>query len=103
MVRVVVRRLLQMVVTLVALSALIFFWLRSLPGGPVEALLGERATPERRVLLTKALGYDQPLWVQFGRFIERVLVGNFGNSIRTGDPVTDVIGRAFPATIELSV
>jgi peptide/nickel transport system permease protein len=103
MVRIIVRRLLQMVITLIVLSALIFFWLRSLPGGPVEALLGERATPERRALLTKALGYDQPLWVQYGRFVKRVLLGNFGNSIRSGDPVSDVIGRAFPATIELSV
>lgn len=103
MVRVIVRRLLQLVITLVALSALIFFWLRSLPGGPVEALLGERATPESRALLTKALGYDQPLWVQYGRFVERVLVGDFGTSLRSGDQVTDVIARAFPATIELSV
>ena len=46
MLRVIVRRLLQMVVTLIALSALIFIWLRNLPGGAVEALLGERATPE---------------------------------------------------------
>ncbi|GII23347.1 ABC transporter permease [Planosporangium mesophilum] len=103
MLRVVVRRLLQMVVTLIALSALIFVWLRSLPGGPVEALLGERATPERRALLTKALGYDQPIWVQYGKFLERVVTGNFGNSIRSGDSVAATIGRAFPATIELSV
>jgi peptide/nickel transport system permease protein len=103
MVRVIVRRLLQMVITLIALSGLIFFWLRSLPGGPVEALLGERATPERRALLIKALGYDQPVWVQYGRFMQRVITGDFGNSLRTGDPVSEVIGRAFPATIELSV
>jgi peptide/nickel transport system permease protein len=103
MLRVIVRRLLQLVVTLIVLSALVFFWLRSLPGGPVNALLGERATPELRALLTRALGYDQPIWVQYGRFMKRVLTGEFGSSIRTGDPVLDVIGRAFPATIELAV
>jgi peptide/nickel transport system permease protein len=103
MLRIVVRRLLQMVVTLIALSALIFLWLRSLPGGPVDALLGERATPERRRLLTTALGYDQPLWVQYGRFLKRAVTGNFGNSIRNGDSVIDVLSRAFPATIELSL
>lgn len=85
MLRVIVRRLLQLVVTLIALSALIFIWLRNLPGGPVEALLGERATPERRALLIKALGYDQPILVQYGKFMQRVLSGDFGNSIRTGD------------------
>ncbi|MBB4959417.1 peptide/nickel transport system permease protein [Micromonospora polyrhachis] len=99
----IVRRLLQMAVTLIALSALIFIWLRSLPGGPIDALLGERATPERRALLTKALGYDQPIWVQYGRFMKRLVTGDFGNSIRTGEPVTEVIGRAFPATIELAL
>lgn len=92
-----------MAVTLIALSALIFIWLRSLPGGPIDALLGERATPERRALLTKALGYDQPIWVQYGRFMKRLVTGDFGNSIRTGEPVTEVIGRAFPATIELAL
>ncbi|MEV4758911.1 ABC transporter permease [Micromonospora sp. NPDC049559] len=103
MLRVIVRRLLQMAVTLIALSALIFIWLRNLPGGPIDALLGERATPERRALLTKALGYDQPILVQYGKFMQRLVTGDFGNSIRTGEPVTAVIGRAFPATVELAV
>jgi peptide/nickel transport system permease protein len=103
MVRVISRRLIQLVVTLIALMTLVFFWLRSLPGGPVDALLGERATPQTRELLTRALGYDQPIWVQYGRFLKNVVTGNFGNSIRTGEPVMDVIGRAFPATIELAV
>jgi peptide/nickel transport system permease protein len=103
MLRVTVRRLLQLVVTLIALTTLVFFWLRSLPGGPVDALLGERATPQTRELLIRALGYDQPIWVQYGRFVKNVVTGNFGNSIRTGEPVMDVIGRAFPATIELAI
>ena len=64
MVRVISRRLIQLFITLIALMTLVFFWLRSLPGGPVDALLGERATPQTRELLTRALGYDQPIWVQ---------------------------------------
>ena len=103
MLRVVVRRLLQMVVTLIVLSGLIFVWLRSLPGGPVDALLGDKATPQRRRLLEHSLGYDQPVWVQYGKFVQRVATGNFGNSTRSGDRVSEVIGRAFPATIELSL
>ncbi|MEV4349013.1 ABC transporter permease [Actinoplanes sp. NPDC049596] len=103
MVRVVSRRLIQLVITLIALTTLVFFWLRSLPGGPVDALLGERATPQTRELLIKALGYDQPIWVQYGHFLKNVVTGNFGNSIRTGEPVMDVIGRSFPATFELAL
>jgi peptide/nickel transport system permease protein len=103
MFRIVVRRLLQLVVTLIALSALVFIWLRSLPGGPVDALLGERATPATRALLTRALGYDRPIWIQYGRFVKLMVTGNFGNSVRTGDSVSSTIGHAFPATIELAV
>ncbi|RAK42995.1 peptide/nickel transport system permease protein [Actinoplanes lutulentus] len=103
MLRVVSRRLVQLVITLIALMTLVFFWLRSLPGGPVDALLGERATPQTRETLTRALGYDQPIWVQYSRFLKNVVTGNFGNSIRTGEPVADVISRSFPATIELAV
>src|SRR3954447_20969480 len=102
MLRVVVRRLLQLAISLIVLSALLFGWLRSLPGGPIDALLGDKATPEKRALLRQALGYDEPIWVQYGRFCKNVLLLNFGNSVRTGDPVTDVIGRSFPATIELA-
>lgn len=102
MVRVIVRRLAQLVFTLVALSALVFVWLRSLPGGPVDAMLGERATPANRALLTHALGYDRPMHVQYGLFLKRILTGNLGTSTVKGDPVLDVIGRAFPATIELT-
>jgi peptide/nickel transport system permease protein len=103
MLRVIVRRLLQLVLTLFALTVLVFFWLRSLPGGPVEAMLGERATPEKRALLTRALGYDQPIWVQYATFIKRLATGDLGASTRSGDRVVDVIGRAFPATIELTL
>jgi len=102
MLRVIVRRLLQMALTLIALSALMFVWLRQLPGGPIEAMLGERATPEKRKLLEQALGYDQPLWIQYGRYLKLIATGNFGAS-RVGDPVLSEIGRALPATIELSV
>jgi len=103
MVRVVVRRLLQLVVTLLGLTVLVFVWLRSLPGGPVEALLGERATPEKRAVLRRALGYDESIWVQYGKFMKRLLTGDLGASTTKGDAVLDVIGRAFPATIELSI
>ena len=62
MLRYTVRRLLQLVLVLFVLSLLLFIWLRSLPGGPVTALLGERATPEKRAELTAVLGLDQPIY-----------------------------------------
>ncbi|MGH3662567.1 MAG: ABC transporter permease, partial [Micromonosporaceae bacterium] len=103
MLRVVVRRLLQMVLTLFVLSVLMFAWLRNLPGGPVLAMLGERATPERVAALRRQFGYDQPLWVQYGRWISRMLTGDFGTSTRSGLPVRAELSQAFPGTIELSL
>ncbi len=64
MLRFILRRLIQMVGVVLILSVLVFVWLRSLPGGPVSALLGERGTPERRAALEEALGLDEPLPIQ---------------------------------------
>jgi peptide/nickel transport system permease protein len=105
MLRYVVRRLLQLVVVLGVLSLLLFAWLRALPGGPVSALLGERATEESRRNLRAQLGLDEPIFVQYGKFVGRMLTGDFGIStgVQTGDSAMEIFFRRFPATIELSV
>jgi peptide/nickel transport system permease protein len=97
------RRLLQAVPTLLALSLLLFAWLRLLPGGPTAAMLGDKATPAKMADLEHILGLDQPLPLQYGRFLGRALTGDFGNSLISGDTVLSEVGRALPATIELSV
>jgi peptide/nickel transport system permease protein len=101
--RFVLRRLLQVVPTLLLLSLLVFAWLRALPGGPAQALLGDRATPEKIAELNKVMGLDQPIFVQYGKFLGRILTGDFGTSTITSQPVLAEIGRALPATVELSV
>lgn len=103
MLRFVLRRLLQVVPTLLLLSLLVFAWLRNLPGGPAVAFLGDRATPERIADLNRLLGLDQPLPVQYLQFLGRVVTGDFGTSTQTGEPVLLEISRALPATVELSV
>lgn len=104
MIRFVVRRLLQMCAVVLVLSLLVFAWLRSLPGGPVSAILGERQTEERRIALEAALGLDQPLPVQYLKFMERALQGNFGVSTQVlpGEDAFQVFLDRLPATIELS-
>ncbi len=104
MIRFVVRRLLQMCVVVLVLSALVFAWLRSLPGGPVSAILGERQTPERRAALEAALGLDEPLPVQYFKFLERAVHGNFGVSTKVfpGEDALQIFLDRLPATIELS-
>ncbi|HVL83163.1 MAG TPA: ABC transporter permease [Pseudonocardia sp.] len=103
MLRFVVRRLLQVVPTLLLLSILVFAWLRNLPGGPAVALLGDRATPERVAQLNALYGLDDPLPVQYGKFLGRAASGDFGTSSITGEPVLAEIARALPATLELSI
>ncbi|WP_299928538.1 ABC transporter permease [uncultured Nocardioides sp.] len=105
MLRFVLRRLLQMCVVVLVLSMLLFAWLRSLPGGPVSAILGERQTPERRAALEAALGLDQPLPVQYQKFLQRVVQGDFGVSTKVlpGEDALDVFFTRLPATIELAV
>ncbi|MFD7659970.1 ABC transporter permease [Actinosynnema sp. NPDC059797] len=103
MLRFIVRRLLQAIPTLLVLSLLVFIWLRSLPGGPAGALLGDKATPEKIEALNKVLGLDQPVFIQYFKFLGRTLTGDFGSSLISGEPVLAEIGRALPATIELSI
>jgi peptide/nickel transport system permease protein len=99
-----IRRLIQLVGVVLVLSMLLFAWLRLLPGGPVSALLGERATRESREALTKQLGLDQPIFVQYFKFLGRAATGDFGVStgVQPGDSALDIFIQRFPATIELS-
>lgn len=105
MLKFIVRRLLQLVVVLFILSILLFAWLRALPGGVVSAMLGERATAESRAALTEAFGLDEPLYVQYWKFLSRALQGDFGVStaVQTGKPATEILFERLPATIELSI
>ncbi|GAA3891162.1 ABC transporter permease [Saccharothrix violaceirubra] len=105
MLRYTVRRLIQLVVVVLVLSLLVFAWLRALPGGPVSALLGDRGTPESRAALSAQLGLDQPIFLQYFKFLGRALTGDFGNSttVQPGDTVVEIFLQRFPATIELSL
>lgn len=105
MARFIIRRLLQLVGVVIVLSMLLFAWLRALPGGPVSAILGERATPESRKALEEAFGLDQPIYVQYFRFLGRVTRGEFGAStgVLPGRDAFEIFLARFPATIELGM
>lgn len=103
MLRFIVRRLLQLVPILLGLSVLLFAWLRALPGGPAQAALGERATPEAIARYNELFGLDEPLFVQYLKFLGRAVRLDFGNSARTGRPVTTEFLERMPGTIELTL
>src|SRR5919202_1117368 len=93
----------QLIPILLGLSILLFAWLRALPGGPAQAALGERATPEDIARYNKLFGLDQPIYVQYLKFLGRAARLDFGTSARTGRPVTTEFLERFPATIELTI
>ena len=105
MLRFIIRRMVQMVGVVAVLSLLLFMWLRALPGGTVSAILGERATPATRAAMEKAFGLDQPVYVQYLKFVDRVAHGNFGpsTSVLPGTDALTIFFQRLPATIELSI
>jgi peptide/nickel transport system permease protein len=103
MLRFVVRRLLLLVPILLGLSILVFLWIRALPGGPAQALLGERATAESIAEIEEIYGLDRPVHEQYFAYLGTVVKLDFGTSITSRRPVSEEIRQRFPATIELAL
>ena len=104
MLRYVVRRLLLLVPILLGLSILVFVFIRALPGSPAEALLGERATAESIAEVREQYGLDDPVYVQYWRYVKTTVVDrDFGVSIVTRRDVTTELRERFPATVELAL
>ncbi len=95
-------RLLQIVPTFLAIGLVVFVLARLLPGDPVSAMLGDRATDEAVTRLHQQMGLDRPLWAQFLLFVRSVLHGDFGTSIALRVPVTSIIAERLPATLMLT-
>jgi peptide/nickel transport system permease protein len=102
MLRFVVRRLLLLIPILIGLSILVFLWIRALPGGPAQALLGERATAESIEQIEQQYGLDKPIYEQYLTYASKIAQGDLGTSVTTRRPVVDELEQRFPATIELA-
>lgn len=97
------RRLIQLLPVLFGVSVLVFFGMHLIPGDVVLVLLGEKASAAELERLRHQLGLDQPVYIQYLRFVADALRGDFGVSIRTRQPVIWEIQQALPVTIELSL
>lgn len=86
------------------LASLVFFVMRVIPGDPVRSALGPRGSPETVARMREALGLEDSLMVQYGRFIGDIVQLDFGNSLVGGRrPIIDEMSERFPATLELVV
>lgn len=97
------KRFAYIVPVAVLTSFLVFSMLLMLPGDPTFALLGERATESERNLVRERLGLDQPIPIQYARGVERTLTGDLGRSLRTQEPVVEMLATAVPVTLELTL
>ena len=97
-------RLLTTIPVLLLISIFVFSIMHLLPGDPVMLILqGEYATtPEQVARLRKELGLDDPIYVQYGRFLAGAVTGNLGHSIHYKRPVTSLILERLPSTIEMT-
>ena len=96
------RAVVYFVPVLIGMSLLVFGVIRLLPGDAVD-LLAERMTNEQREITRRVYGLDQPIPVQYVKWLKQVATGNLGTSLRSGRPVTKEIASVMVATIELGV
>jgi peptide/nickel transport system permease protein len=97
------RRLILTVFILFSLSIIVFLSMHAIPGNIVEVMLGVEATPESVAALKKAMGLNQPLYVQYLKWLMNVLHANLGDSLRTGRPVLGEIIYRLPVTLQLTL
>jgi dipeptide transport system permease protein len=104
MVRFILTRLSLVIPTFLGLTLLVFVLIRLIPGDPIETMAGERAiSPELHAQMLKIYGFDQPVLVQYGLYLSRLVHGDLGRSLVSHESVLSEFITLFPATIELAV
>jgi peptide/nickel transport system permease protein len=99
----ILRRLLEVVPTVLLVLTLVFFALRIMPGDPAVAALGEFAAPDAIEQFREKLGLNQPLYAQYLAFLAHAVTADFGKSMSNGAPIGELLGQALPYTIALAL
>jgi ABC-type dipeptide/oligopeptide/nickel transport system permease component len=103
MVKYTLRRLLALIPVLLGVTLLTFAIIQVTPGDPVVLMLGPHATPQQIAEIRQELGLDDPLYVQYGRYVWRALHGDLGKSFRGQTPVVHELLNRLPSTITLTL
>jgi len=101
--RYVIRRIIQAIPLLILLSVAMFGLIHLLPGGADAVLFNPRLTAAARAALRARMGLDDPFYIQYVKWLSSALVGNFGFFFNTNEPVSVILARRFPATLQLFV
>lgn len=99
----ILRRLLAMLPVLLLVSMVVFSLLHLTPGDPALSILGEEATPQQVEALRAKLGLNQPIPIQYVKWLGAVLRGDLGRSVRSNQPVSEAIAERLPVTVELAL
>ena len=103
MLRYTASRLLQIVPTVIGVTALVFFLIWMIPGDPALLLAGEEASPEEVAALRRSLGLDRPVVVQYASWLLGIVTGDWGTSIARPRAVLPELLTRLPATLELAL
>lgn len=103
MTRYVAQRLVMLVPVLLGITVVTFAMLRLIPGDPCRVMLGERATEQMCAAFNERMGFDDPLHVQFYRYVTNILRGDLGASVKTGQSVVSELADRLPVTFELTL
>ena len=103
MVYYILRRLLSSIPVIIGIMVVTFVLARLIPGEPCRAMLGEKATPAVCERFTREHGLDKPIYVQLAIYMDNMLQGDFGSSIRFSRPVTTILIERLPTTMELGL
>jgi len=98
----IIKRLLALIPILIGVAVIVFLIVHLIPGDPAQTMLGERATDQALERLREQMGLNDPLPVQFWRYVKDLLQGDLGRSIMSNNPVSTELAQRFPATLELS-
>ncbi len=101
--RFILGRLLAIVPVLVLVTAGVFFLIHLTPGDPIDAMMAESADPSVKAALSRQLGLDQPIHVQYFAWMGRLLRGDLGRSIRNNQPVIEDVGNRIRPSVELAL
>jgi peptide/nickel transport system permease protein len=98
----ILRRLVQMIPVVLGITIILFFMIRLIPGDPVTAVLGERATDEAYERLRRSMGLDKPIWIQYLYYMRDLARFDLGDSLRYDVPVTSLIWRRLQVSMSLA-
>ncbi|MFG0214549.1 nickel ABC transporter permease [Brevibacillus porteri] len=102
MFRYIVKRLIEIIPIIFVVSLLIFFFIHLVPGDPVRLAAGKEATLEEIERVRQELGLDKPLLTQYVNYMQNLLTGNLGHSLKTGLPISDMFENRFSVTMALT-